>query len=100
MVLARVAGTVISSAKEERLEGMKLLLLEKINPENLEGQGAYVVALDAVGAGENEMVFYVSGSSSRQTDLTSGKPGDATVIGIVDTLECDGAIVYRKGHGK
>ncbi len=100
MVLARVAGTVVSSAKEARLEGMKLLLLEKVDPVNLKGKDDYVVALDAVGAGKGELVFYVSGSSSRQTASTSGKPGDAAVIGIVDVLELDGTVVYRKDEQK
>ncbi|RKX94069.1 MAG: ethanolamine utilization protein EutN [Spirochaetes bacterium] len=96
MVLARVVGTVVSSAKEPRLEGMKLLVLEKINPLNMEGTGSFVIALDSVEAGEGELVFYVSGSSSRQTELTSGKPTDATVIGIVDTLEVGGVSIFQK----
>ena len=100
MVLARVAGNVVSSAKEPRLEGLKLLLLEKIDPADMKGTGEYVVALDTVGAGEGEVVFYVSGSSARQTGLTTGKPGDAAVIGIVDNLELDGNTVYLKDDRK
>ncbi len=96
MLLARVVGTVVSTVKEERLEGIKLLLLEKIDAATLKGSNDFVVALDAVGAGKDEIVFYVGGSSSRQTDVTSGKPSDATVIGIVDNLELDGKTVYRK----
>ncbi len=99
MILARVKGTVVSSAKEKRLEGIKLLLLEKIDPKTLKGKLDFVVALDAVGAGMDELVFYVSGSSSRQTELTSGIPSDATVIGIVDILDIDGKIVYTKDQG-
>lgn len=99
MILARVKGTVVSSAKDKRLEGIKLLLLEKVDPKTLEGKPDFVVALDAVGAGKGEIVFYVSGSSSRQTKLTSGIPSDATVIGIVDILDIDGKIVYNKDQG-
>lgn len=99
MILARVKGTVVSSAKEKRLEGLKLLLLEKVDPKTLKGKPDFVVALDAVGAGKDELVFYVSGSSSRQTELTSGIPSDATVIGIVDILDIDGKIVYNKDQG-
>ncbi len=99
MILARVKGTVVSSAKEKRLEGLKLLLLEKVDPKTLKGKLDFVVALDAVGAGKDELVFYVSGSSSRQTELTSGIPSDATVIGIVDILDIDGKIVYNKDQG-
>lgn len=97
MILARVAGTVVSTVKEERLEGIKLLLLEKVDPATLKGKGDFIVALDAVGAGEGEMVFYVTGSSSRQTGVTGGKPCDAAVTGIVDNIELNGSMVYQKG---
>ncbi len=97
MVLARVVGSVVSTAKEARLEGIKLLLLEKIDVKTLEGKKDYVVAMDAVGAGEGEIVFFVGGSSSRQTDITAGKPSDATIIGIVDSYDMSGKIVYKKG---
>lgn len=98
MVLSRVIGTVVSSMKESRLEGIKFLLLEKIDPSGMKGKKDYVVAMDAVGAGAGEIVFYVSGSSSRQTDITSGKPSDATIIAIVDNIEFDGKLVYEKGR--
>ncbi|MBI9108083.1 MAG: EutN/CcmL family microcompartment protein [Spirochaetales bacterium] len=97
MVLSKVVGTVVSTMKEPRLEGMKFLLLEKIEPATMKGKQDYVVAMDAVGAGYGEIVFYVSGSSSRQTDVTSGKPSDATIIAIVDNLEFEGELVYVKG---
>ena len=71
-------------------------LLEKIDVNTLEGKDDYVVAMDAVGAGEGEVVFFVGGSSSRQTDITSGKPSDATIIGIVDSFDVDGKVVYKK----
>jgi microcompartment protein CcmK/EutM len=96
MVLSRVTGTVVSTMKEPRLEGIKFLLLEKIDPLTLEGKNDFVVAMDAVGAGEGEIVFYVSGSSSRQTDTTEGKPSDAAIIAIVDDLEIGGKLVYSK----
>ena len=96
MVLAKVVGTVVSAHKEARLEGIKFLLLEKINPSSMEGRGDYVVAMDAVGAGPEEIVFYVAGSSSRLTSVTEGKPSDASIISIVDNIEIGGEFVYRK----
>ena len=96
MVLARVAGTVVSTAKEPRIEGIKLLLLEKIDVNTMKGKNDFVVAMDAVGAGDGEIVFFVGGSSSRQTDVTSGKPSDATIIAIVDSFDIDGKTVYSK----
>ena len=99
MVLAKVVGTVVSTRKESRIEGIKFLLLEKIDPSTMEGKKDYVVAMDAVGAGPGEIVFYVSGSSSRMTDVTEGKPSDAAITAIVDNIDINGKIVYRKGKG-
>ena len=96
MQLAVVVGTVVSTSKEPRIEGVKLLLLDKLDPATMKGKGDYVVAMDGVNAGVGEVVFYVSGSSSRMTAVTQGKPSDAAVIGIVDTVDLDGAVVYRK----
>jgi len=96
MVLAKVVGTVVSDRKEIRMEGIKLLLLEKIDAKTLAGKKDYLVAMDSVGAGEGEIVFYVSGSSSRMTEITNGKPCDAAVIAIVDSIDMNGTPVYRK----
>jgi microcompartment protein CcmK/EutM len=96
MVLGRVAGTVVSTNKEERLEGIRFLLVEKLDPATMDGTKSYVVAMDAVGAGIGEVVFYVSGSSSRLTAVTEGKPSDATITAIVDSVELGGKTVFRK----
>ncbi len=96
MVLSKVVGTVVSTMKEPRLDGIKFLLVEKLDPKTMKGKNDFIVAMDAVGAGMGEIVFYVTGSSSRQTDVTSGKPSDATITAIVDNLEIDGKIVYSK----
>ncbi|MBL8120060.1 MAG: EutN/CcmL family microcompartment protein [Anaerolineae bacterium] len=95
MLLAKVVGTVVASAKSEKTEGLKMLLLQ---PLDLEGQpkGAYVVAFDAVGAGEGEIVLYVTGSSARQTPATEGRPADATIFAIVDTWDVGGIVKYLK----
>jgi microcompartment protein CcmK/EutM len=96
MVLARVKGTVVSTHKPESLQGLRLLLLEKVDAVSLAGKGEYVVGIDSVGANAGEIVFYVSGSSARMTEATKGKPSDATIIAIVDTIEKDGEITYQK----
>ena len=97
MVLAKVVGTVVATNKEPKIEGIKFLLLEKLNPETMQGQGDFVVAMDAVGAGPGEIVFYASGSSSRMTEITEGRPSDATITAFVDNIECRGNLVYQKG---
>ena len=96
MLLARVSGTVVSTRKEQRIEGIKFLLLEKIDAATMEGKKDYVVAMDSVGAGVGEVVFYASGSSSRMTTVTDGKPSDAAIIAIVDSIDVKGRLVYQK----
>ncbi|MGB9553973.1 MAG: EutN/CcmL family microcompartment protein [Candidatus Caldatribacteriaceae bacterium] len=96
MILARVVGTVVSTRKEEKIQGIKFLLLEKIDPSTLQGKGDYLVAMDCVGAGKGEVVFYVSGSSARMTAVTEGKPSDAAIVAIVDEIELEGKLVYQK----
>lgn len=96
MILAKVVGTVVSTRKESKLEGIKFLLLEKINPATMQGKKDYLVAMDCVGAGIAEIVFYVSGSSSRLTAVTEGKPSDASIISIVDSIDINGEVVYQK----
>ena len=94
MQLARVTGTVVSTRKEQRIEGIKFLLLEKIDAATMEGKKDYVVAMDSVGAGIGEVVFYASGSSSRMTTVTDGKPSDAATIAIVDAIASPAVKVY------
>ena len=96
MVLARVKGTVVATHKSASMEGLKLLLLERIDAVSLKGKGEYVVGIDSVGANVGEVVFYVTGSSARMTDTTKGKPSDATIIAIVDAIEKDGVLTYEK----
>jgi microcompartment protein CcmK/EutM len=96
MQLGRVIGTVVASRKEDVLDGMKFLVVKGCD---FDGKpvGATVVAVDAVGAGEGEVVLYASGSSARLTRLTENRPVDATIMAIVDLVEVDGADRYRKG---
>jgi len=96
MVLSKVIGTVVSTHKEAKIEGIKFLLLEKINPKTMKGKNDFLVAMDAVGAGPGEIVFYAAGSSSRMTDVTRGKPSDATIIAIVDSITMNNTVVYSK----
>ncbi|MBC8319128.1 MAG: EutN/CcmL family microcompartment protein [Bacteroidetes bacterium] len=96
MILARVTGTVVSSQKAKEMEGVKLLLLEKIDPVSMKGKNDFIVAMDGVGAGMDEIVFYVSGSSARMAETTKGLPTDATVVAIVDIIEQNGNFTYQK----
>lgn len=95
MLLARVIGTVVSTRKEEELEGITFLLLQATEPTG-KLKPSFVVAADAVGAGPGDLVLYASGSSARQTAVTRDRPVDATVMAIVDLVEEDGRYTYRK----
>lgn len=96
MLLAKVVGTVVSTQKDERLQGFKFLVLQRMDI-NANLENGYVVAVDAVGAGIGEVVMYATGSSARQTALTDKRACDAVIMGIVDTWEIDGQVKYSKG---
>lgn len=96
MILARVRGSVVSTNKAEKLLGLKLLIVVPIDIETFQEKGQPLVAIDTVGAGENEVVMCVGGSSSRQTSITDGKPSDLAIIAIIDSVELRGEVVFRK----
>jgi microcompartment protein CcmK/EutM len=98
MKLGKVVGTVVATQKSEALEGAKLLIVRDMTPDGTLGSG-YVVAIDGVGAGVGEVVLTVAGSSARITPRTQDTPVDATIIAIVDTVEADGTVTYRKSAG-
>ena len=100
MILAKVVGTVVSSQKAQKMEGIKFLLLEKIDPITMKGKNDFVVSMDSVGAGVGEIVFYVSGSSARYTNVTEGKPTDSAIIAIVDYIEKDNVYIFQKNKTK
>lgn len=95
MKLGRIVGTVVSTRKDEKIEGLKLYLVRDLSL-NLEEQGSFVVAADAVGAGMGEVVLYASGSSARQTRATDARPIDAVVMAIVDAVDVGSSSVYLK----
>jgi microcompartment protein CcmK/EutM len=97
MHLGRVAGTLVASRKEALMSGMKFLVVKQLDADNQE-TGAYVVAVDAVGAGPDEVVLYASGSSARQTEITRDRPCDAVIMAIVDSWDVGGEVRYHKGR--
>jgi len=99
MLIGKVVGTVVATRKEEKMVGMKFLVLKQIDVEGKEGSG-YVVAVDAVGAGLDEYVLYATGSSARQTVLTDKRPCDAVIMAIIDQWEVGGEMKYRKVTGE
>ena len=83
MQLARVIGEVVSSVKDVNLIGAKLLVLQPIAASGKDA-GRTLVALDSVGAGTGEHVFFVRGREAAFPFYPAEPPTDATIVGIVD----------------
>ncbi len=95
MELGKVVGTVVSTVKDGKLAGSKLLVVNLVNIDATPTK-SYVVAVDTVGAGIGELVIIVRGSSARQAKNMDTVPTDTSIIGIVDTLELEGKVVFQK----
>lgn len=86
MIIARIMGTVVSTQKDERLHGKKLLIVKPINLDGTD-QSGYVVSVDTVGAGFNEKVIVVAGSSARLAEGNKDCPVDSAIIGVIDEID-------------
>jgi microcompartment protein CcmK/EutM len=87
MQIARVVGTVVSTQKNRKLEGAKLLLVQPLTLDELP-RGAPLLAIDSVGAGVGEKVLIVlEGRAAGEALRRKAAPVDAAIIGIVDTVE-------------
>jgi microcompartment protein CcmK/EutM len=83
MQLARVIGEVVSTMKDANLAGLKMLVLQPLAVSG-EATGRTLVALDSVGAGVGENVFFVRGREAAFPFYPAEPPADATIVGIVD----------------
>ena len=95
MKLGKIVGTVVSTQKDQKIETLRLYIVRDLSLELAE-KPTFVVAADSVGAGVGEVVLYASGSSARQTDMTSNRPIDATIMAIVDQIDMEGNLLYNK----
>ena len=84
MQLARVIGNVVSTVKNHSLHGRKFLIVQTLNAD-LEPVGKPMVALDAVGAGVGELVFWCRGKEASFPFKREETPTDCTIVGIVDS---------------
>jgi microcompartment protein CcmK/EutM len=83
VLLARVVGTVVATRKEPALAGVKLLVIQPLRTDRTP-HGKPLVAVDSVGAGTGEDVFYVRGREASFPFLPAEVPTDAAIVGIVD----------------
>ncbi|MCX6056065.1 MAG: EutN/CcmL family microcompartment protein [Chloroflexi bacterium] len=95
MLIVRVIGTTVSTIKDEKLIGRKLLIVRQTD-EHGEAVGKPFVAIDTVDAGVGDLVLTASGSSARQTSITKDTPVDAVIMAMIDSLEVGGKVVFRK----
>ncbi len=95
MIIAKVVGSAVSTMKLDALQSSKLLI---VRPADAQGNatGAPLLAVDLVGAGEDELVMVSEGSSARMALGNDRSPADAAIIGILDSLRYYGDLVYRK----
>ena len=84
MQIARVIGNLVSTVKNETLEGRKFLIVQTLNPD-LSPKGNPLVALDAIGAGVGELVFWCRGKEASFPFKRDNTPTDCTIVGIIDS---------------
>ena len=95
MQIARVVGSVISTVKDEKIIGRKLLIVREAD-ETGQVVGKPYAAVDTVDAGTGDLVLVAAGSSARQTDTTRDRPVDAVIMAVIDSLEVSGKVTFRK----
>jgi len=100
MILARVEGSVVATKKNPKMMGSKFLVVRPLvidSPQATEfklGTGT-IVAVDSLGAGKDETVLVVQGSSARLAAEDKDSPVDAVIIGIVDTIDLGKTVLYK-----
>lgn len=95
MKIAKVVGVTVCSVKEPRLESSKMLIVCDADQTG-KVSGLPYIALDVVGAGPDELVVVVEGSSARVAARESNMPVDAVIVGILDSLLFDGKTTFKK----
>lgn len=96
MKIARIIGMTIATIKSPRVKNTKLLVCQETDETGTEPIGEPYAAVDLVDAGEGDLVLTCHGSAARQTHLTKDTPVDAVITAVLDHLEVDGEIVFRK----
>lgn len=93
MTLARVRGTVVSTRRNDRVDGARFLLVEDCDQSGT-GRKEYLVALDMVGADRGQLVLLAQGSSCRWTQRTDDRPMDVLAVAIVDQIDERGVVRF------
>lgn len=92
MTIGKVIGTLVSTQKNKKFEGAKLLLVQPIGPDETP-RGTALLAIDGVGAGVNEKVLVVlEGRAAGEALGKKAAPVDAAIIGIIDQIDFDASL--------
>ena len=92
MLLGRVIGNVVATMKNESLVGQRLLIVQPLD-RNGRDKGKPLVALDSVGAGVGETIYWCRGKEASFPFLPAEVPTEATIVGIVDSINIPAAQV-------
>ncbi len=90
MQIARVIGTVVATRKDPQFDGIRLMLVQPLTPEG-KASGRPLVAVDSIGAGVGERVFFVRGKEASFPFHPAEVPADAGIVGIIDHWTTPGA---------
>lgn len=95
MILGKVVGTITSSSNAIEISGGRYLLVNKCDQKG-KLKNDFLVALDLVSAGNDEMVMISESTSARETPTTKNKAVDAIIVGIIDMIDESDKVVYKK----
>lgn len=95
MITARVVGTVTADIQANGISGGKYFLVEPCSTAGVP-YGDVIIAADTVNSGRGDIVLVSGGSSARQTEDTVNKPVDAVIVAIVDLIDEEGKVVYKR----
>ncbi len=99
MQLGKIIGQVVSTRKEGKVQGLKILVARYLD-EHLQETGKTAACVDTVQAGVGDVVLLCSSSSARMTAMTQGVCTDNAVVGIVDTVSSGSEILYQKSDNR
>lgn len=95
MVLGKVVGTITSSSNSIEISGGRYLLVNKCDQKG-KLKNDFLIALDLVSAGKDELVMISESTSARETTTTQNKAVDAIIVGIIDMIDESDKVVYKK----
>jgi len=95
VIIAKVVGAAVASLKLEGLQAAKLMVVRPTDAKG-EAAGPAFLAVDLVGAGDDELVMVSQGSSARMAIGSDRSPADAAIVGILDSIRYYGEQVFPK----